>query len=134
MLREKTFYGPRSATAALALGSLAAHRAVMLVIRVLHDRMAAEVARPHAPARRAGQPPRGWYDLAAAVECARGGPRRTRDRAGLERRLGAGGRALFADALHITALWWNIPELSPPVWEARGRLLGEEAGEDLRLA
>ncbi|RBL87242.1 hypothetical protein DDE05_04860, partial [Streptomyces cavourensis] len=52
----------------------------------------------------------------------------------LERRLGAGGRALFADALHITAFWWNIPALSPPVWEARGRLLGEEAGGDLRLA
>ncbi|MCX5395361.1 TniQ family protein [Streptomyces sp. NBC_00094] len=56
------------------------------------------------------------------------------DRMRLERRLGAGGRALFADALRITALWWNVPALSPPVWEARGQLLGEEAGGDLRLA
>ncbi|MFD7068267.1 TniQ family protein [Streptomyces sp. NPDC059913] len=57
-----------------------------------------------------------------------------RDRARLERRLGAGGRAVFADALHITAFWWNIPVLSPSAWEARGRLLDEEAGGDLRLA
>ncbi|MEI5011714.1 hypothetical protein RB196_34595 [Streptomyces sp. PmtA] len=56
------------------------------------------------------------------------------DRIEMERGLGAGGRALFADALHLTAFWWNIPSLSPPVWEARGQLLGEEIGGDLRTA
>jgi len=52
----------------------------------------------------------------------------------LERRLGGGGRALFADALHIAACWWNVPSLCPPVWGARGRLLGTGIGSDLRIA
>ncbi|MFB4427074.1 TniQ family protein [Streptomyces sp. QL37] len=55
-------------------------------------------------------------------------------RVALERRLGAGGRALFADALHIAALWWNVPALSPPAWAARRRMLTEPAGSDLRIA
>jgi hypothetical protein len=71
-----------------------------------------------------------WLPLRNVPEVVRA----QRDRVMLERRLGAGGRALFADALHIAAFWWNIPSLSPPVWEARGRLLGEEVGGDLRLA
>ncbi|MET8014849.1 hypothetical protein [Streptomyces sp. NPDC005336] len=33
----------------------------------------------------------------------------------LERRLGAGGRAMFADAYAITSCWWNIPALNSPV-------------------
>jgi hypothetical protein len=57
-----------------------------------------------------------------------------RQRLLLERRLGGGGRALFADALHIAAFWWNIPSLCPPVWGARGRLLGTGNGSDLRIA
>ncbi|MEE4597588.1 hypothetical protein V2J94_37900 [Streptomyces sp. DSM 41524] len=36
----------------------------------------------------------------------------------LERRLCAGGRAMFADAYAITSCWWNIPDLNPPVWQA----------------
>ena len=57
-----------------------------------------------------------------------------RQRMLLERRLGGGGRALFADALHIAAFWWNIPSLCPPVWRERGRLLGAHVGSDLRIA
>ncbi|MFD7978746.1 TniQ family protein [Streptomyces sp. NPDC059071] len=71
-----------------------------------------------------------WLPLQAVPEVVRA----HRDRVLLEHRLGTGGRALFADALHLTAFWWNIPSLSPPVWEARGRLLGEETGGDLRTA
>ncbi|MFE0824244.1 TniQ family protein [Streptomyces sp. NPDC058847] len=57
-----------------------------------------------------------------------------RQRLMLERRLGAGGRALFADALHLTAFWWNIPSLSPPVWAARRSILAGPVGSDLRIA
>ncbi|WP_184503326.1 TniQ family protein [Streptomyces botrytidirepellens] len=57
-----------------------------------------------------------------------------RQRVLLERRLGGGGRALFADALHIASFWWNIPALSPPVWfERRDRFRGP-VGSDLRVA
>lgn len=59
-----------------------------------------------------------------------------RQRLLLERRLGGGGRALLADALHLAAFWWNIPSLSPPVWAERGRRLREQGrvGGDLRVA
>ncbi|MGW5677912.1 TniQ family protein [Streptomyces sp. NPDC003860] len=57
-----------------------------------------------------------------------------RQRVMLERRLGSGGRALFADALHIAAAWWNVPAVAPPVWAARRRLLAEPVGSDLRIA
>lgn len=57
-----------------------------------------------------------------------------RQRVLLERRLGSGGRALFADALHIAAAWWNVPAIAPPVWAARRRLLAEPVGSDLRIA
>ncbi|MCZ4120252.1 TniQ family protein [Streptomyces sp. H39-S7] len=52
----------------------------------------------------------------------------------LERRLGGGGRVLFADALHIAALWWNLPHLSPPVWGQRQARLQAGGGGDLRAA
>jgi hypothetical protein len=51
----------------------------------------------------------------------------------LERRLGAGGRIAFADALHIAAAWWNIPALSPPAWGQRQQRLGR-VGSALRTA
>lgn len=57
-----------------------------------------------------------------------------RQRVLVERRLGSGGRALFADALHIAASWWNVPSIAPPAWDARRRLLAEPAGSDLRIA
>ncbi|MFJ4519212.1 TniQ family protein [Streptomyces sp. NPDC088816] len=57
-----------------------------------------------------------------------------RQRLMLERRLGAGGRALFADALHLAAFWWNIPSLSPPVWAARRKMIPGPVGSDLRIA
>ncbi|MCI4078868.1 TniQ family protein [Streptomyces sp. MMS21 TC-5] len=71
-----------------------------------------------------------WLPLRTVPELVRA----HRERMGMERRLGAGGRALLADALHITAFWWNIPSLCPPTWEARRQLLGGEVGGDLRLA
>lgn len=52
----------------------------------------------------------------------------------LERRLGAGGRAMFADAYAITSCWWNIPALNPPVWQARRRVLGRAGRDELRVA
>ncbi|MDT0382441.1 hypothetical protein RM572_27155 [Streptomyces sp. DSM 42041] len=59
-----------------------------------------------------------------------------RQRLLLERRLGGGGRALFADALHLAAFWWNIPSLSPSVWAERGQRLKRRGsvGSDLRVA
>jgi hypothetical protein len=52
----------------------------------------------------------------------------------LERRLGAGGRAMFADAYAITSCWWNIPALNAPVWQARRRALGHARHDELRVA
>ncbi|GGZ92453.1 hypothetical protein ACFOOM_23035 [Streptomyces echinoruber] len=52
----------------------------------------------------------------------------------LERRLGAGGRAIFADAYAITSCWWNIPTLNAPVWQARRRALGRAGRDELRVA
>jgi len=59
-----------------------------------------------------------------------------RRRVMLERRLGGGGRVLFADALHVAALWWNIPSLASPAWAERGRRLRrrQPVGGDLRVA
>jgi hypothetical protein len=51
----------------------------------------------------------------------------------LERRLGAGGRIAFADALHIAAAWWNVPALAPPMWDERHQRLGQ-VGSALRTA
>lgn len=51
----------------------------------------------------------------------------------LERRLGAGGRAMFADAYAITSCWWNLP-LNAPVWRARRRALGRAGHDELRVA
>lgn len=52
----------------------------------------------------------------------------------LERRLGAGGRAMFADAYTITSCCWNIPALNAPVWQARRRALGRAGRDELRVA
>ncbi|MER7878374.1 hypothetical protein ABTY63_33345 [Streptomyces solisilvae] len=52
----------------------------------------------------------------------------------MERRLGTGGRAMFADAYAITSCWWNIPDLNPPVWKARRRALGHAGHDELRIA
>ncbi|MFE7029125.1 hypothetical protein ACFU9Y_02365 [Streptomyces sp. NPDC057621] len=52
----------------------------------------------------------------------------------LERRLGAGGRALFADAYAITSCWWNIPAFNAPAWQARRRVLGRAGRDELRVA
>ncbi|MGW1987872.1 hypothetical protein ACWCPJ_36395 [Streptomyces collinus] len=52
----------------------------------------------------------------------------------LERRLGAGGRAMFADAYAILSCWWNIPALNAPVWQARRRALGHAGRDELRVA
>ncbi|MER7179510.1 hypothetical protein ABT404_08495, partial [Streptomyces hyaluromycini] len=52
----------------------------------------------------------------------------------LERRLGAGGRAMFADAYALASCWWNIPALNPPVWQARRRVLGRAGRDELRVA
>ncbi|MGW6739303.1 hypothetical protein ACWGDX_00920 [Streptomyces sp. NPDC055025] len=52
----------------------------------------------------------------------------------LERRLGAGGRAMFADAYAITSCWWNIPVLNAPVWRTRRRALGSAGRDELRVA
>jgi hypothetical protein len=52
----------------------------------------------------------------------------------LERRLGAGGRAMFADAYAIVSCWWNIPVLNAPVWQARRRALGSAGRDELRVA
>ncbi|MEU6324930.1 hypothetical protein [Streptomyces sp. NPDC047009] len=52
----------------------------------------------------------------------------------LERRLGAGGRAMFADAYAITSCWWNVPDLNAPVWQARRGLLGRAGRDELRVA
>ncbi|MET8182461.1 hypothetical protein [Streptomyces sp. NPDC005336] len=52
----------------------------------------------------------------------------------LEQRLGAGGRAMFADAYAITSCWWNILDLNPPVWQARRRALGCAGHDELRIA
>ncbi|MGX5397160.1 TniQ family protein [Streptomyces anulatus] len=71
-----------------------------------------------------------WLSLAALPEVVQA----HRERVALERRVGAGGRSVFADALHITAFWWNVPSLSPPAWAARRRMLTEPAGSDLRIA
>ncbi|QOV33239.1 hypothetical protein IM697_23635 [Streptomyces ferrugineus] len=52
----------------------------------------------------------------------------------LERRLGPGGRAMFADAYALTSCWWNIPALNAPVWQARRRVLGRAGRDELRVA
>lgn len=52
----------------------------------------------------------------------------------LERRLGAGGRAMFADAYAIVSCWWNVPALNAPVWQARRRALGRAGHDELRVA
>ncbi|WP_141202776.1 hypothetical protein [Streptomyces griseorubiginosus] len=52
----------------------------------------------------------------------------------LERRLGAGGRAMFADAYAIVSCWWNVPALNAPVWQARRRVLGRAGLDELRVA
>ncbi|GAA0439840.1 hypothetical protein [Streptomyces luteireticuli] len=52
----------------------------------------------------------------------------------MERRLGAGGRAAFADAYAITSCWWNIPHLNVPAWQARRRALGRAGQDELRVA
>jgi hypothetical protein len=57
-----------------------------------------------------------------------------RQRVQLERRLGAGGRALFADAYAITACWWNVPAFNSPLWQVRRRLLGSAGHDELRVA
>jgi hypothetical protein len=57
-----------------------------------------------------------------------------RQRLYLERRLGAGGRAMFADAYAITSCWWNIPALNAPAWQARRRMLGRAGRDELRVA
>ncbi|MET9221764.1 hypothetical protein ABZX65_23770 [Streptomyces sp. NPDC003300] len=51
-----------------------------------------------------------------------------------ERRLGAGGRALFADAYAIVSLWWNIRALNAPVWRERQLVLGRAGRDGLRVA
>lgn len=57
-----------------------------------------------------------------------------RQRLTMERRLGAGGRALFADAYAITSCWWNIPAFNSPLWQSRRLLLGEPGRDELRVA
>ncbi|WP_421107050.1 hypothetical protein [Streptomyces sp. NEAU-S77] len=52
----------------------------------------------------------------------------------LERRLGAGGRAMFADAYAITSCWWNLLDLNPPLWKTRRRALGRAGRDELRVA
>lgn len=52
----------------------------------------------------------------------------------LERALGPGGRAVFADAYAIASCWWNVPGLNPPAWRARRRLLGHAGRDELRVA
>ncbi|MCX5316106.1 hypothetical protein [Streptomyces sp. NBC_00154] len=52
----------------------------------------------------------------------------------LERRLGAGGQAMFADAYAIASCWWNIPVLNAPVWRTRRRALGRAGRDELRIA
>ncbi|MGC5008824.1 hypothetical protein [Streptomyces sp. DT203] len=71
-----------------------------------------------------------WLSLAELPEVVQA----HRQRLVLERRLGAGGRALFADALHLAAFWWNVRALSPPVWAARRGKLPGLVGSDLRIA
>jgi hypothetical protein len=57
-----------------------------------------------------------------------------RQRLLLERRLGAGGRALFADAYAIVSLWWNVRALNAPVWRERRLALGRAGHDGLRVA
>lgn len=57
-----------------------------------------------------------------------------RKRRVLERRLGPGGRAMFADAYAITSCWWNVPVFNPAVWQARRRLLRAAGRDELRVA
>ncbi|MFC1421285.1 hypothetical protein [Streptacidiphilus cavernicola] len=57
-----------------------------------------------------------------------------RQRMRLERRLGPGGRAAFADAYAITSCWWNIPALNSPLWQTRRRALGRAGHDELRVA
>lgn len=52
----------------------------------------------------------------------------------LERRLGAGGRAMFADAYAVVSCWWNVPALNAPVWQTRRRELGRAGLDELRVA
>ncbi|MFJ7241746.1 hypothetical protein ACIQWB_32085 [Streptomyces olivaceus] len=51
-----------------------------------------------------------------------------------ERRLGAGGRVLFADAYAITSCWWNLPSLNARVWHRRRRAVGRAGEDELRVA
>lgn len=57
-----------------------------------------------------------------------------RQRLLLERRLGAGGRALFADAYAIVSRWWNIRALNAPAWRRRQLVLGRPGHDALRVA
>jgi hypothetical protein len=57
-----------------------------------------------------------------------------RQRLLLERRLGAGGRALFADAYAIVSRWWNIRALNAPAWRRRQLVLGRVGHDALRVA
>ncbi|MFE3830564.1 hypothetical protein [Streptomyces sp. NPDC059092] len=52
----------------------------------------------------------------------------------LERRLGAGGRAMFADAYAIASCWWNVPVFNAPAWRTRRRALGSAGRDELRVA
>ncbi|CAM5315225.1 TniQ protein OS=Streptomyces aurantiogriseus OX=66870 GN=GCM10010251_76210 PE=4 SV=1 [Streptomyces aurantiogriseus] len=52
----------------------------------------------------------------------------------LQGALGAGGRAMFADAYAIVSCWWNVPALNAPVWQARRRALGHAGRDELRVA
>ncbi|MFD4998699.1 TniQ family protein [Streptomyces buecherae] len=57
-----------------------------------------------------------------------------RQRLVFERRLGAGGRALFADAYAIVSCWWNLPSLNARIWQRRRRVLGRTGEDELRVA
>ncbi|MGW4198864.1 hypothetical protein [Streptomyces sp. NPDC005004] len=52
----------------------------------------------------------------------------------LERRLGPGGQAVFADAYAIASCWWNISALNAPAWHTRRRALGSAGRDELRVA
>ncbi|GAA3000010.1 hypothetical protein GCM10020229_10370 [Kitasatospora albolonga] len=57
-----------------------------------------------------------------------------RQRLLMERRLGAGGRAAFADAYALLSCWWNLPSLRSPAWHTRRLALGPAGHDHLRVA
>lgn len=57
-----------------------------------------------------------------------------RQRLLMERRLGEGGRAAFADAYVLLSCWWNLPALHPRAWQERLRALGRDGRDHLRVA